>query len=123
MPVAGRLVRAPLVALGGDVDAGAPLVEVVPVLAAAERINVKVRGAGLHGEVEAAEHELATQRAALQRARELAQSNIISRAKLQEAETAVATTSARVESLRRATTIQSAGDAAPMTLRAPAPGR
>jgi RND family efflux transporter MFP subunit len=122
-PVAGRIPRTPLVALGSDVAAGAPVIEVVPVLAAAERMNVNLRGAELGGQIEAAEHELATQRAALERARELARSNIISQAKLQEAETTVATTSAHVESLRRATKIQSAGEATPITLRAPAAGR
>lgn len=121
-PVTGRISRPASVQLGTPVNAGAALLDVVPVLGAAERISVNVKGAELEGQIEAARHELATQQAALERARELAKSKIVSEAKLQEAETAVATTRARLEALRRASSVQSAGEGSPITLRAPSAG-
>jgi len=121
-PVAGRIPRAPAVTLGAHVDSGAALVEVVPVLAASERISVGVQGAELTGQLEAAQGELAKNEAALFRARELARSKIVSEARLQEAETAVATTRARLEALHRAIGAQTKGQAAPMGLRAPISG-
>ena len=122
-PVAGRIPRAPVVRLGSNVEAGAPLVEIVPVLGAAERIDVNVRGAELVGQIQGTQSELEMQRAALDRARDLARSNIISQAKLHEAETAVITTQARLDALRRANGAQNVGQGAPVMLRAPAAGK
>lgn len=121
-PVAGRISRPAAVQLGTPVNAGAALLDVVPVLGAAERISVNVKGAEIKGQTEATGRELATQQAALERARELAKSKIVSEAKLQEAETAVAITRARLEALKRASNVQSAGEGAPITLRAPTAG-
>ena len=121
-PVAGRIVKSPSVQLGSAVKSGTPLLEIVPVLAAAERISVNVQGAQLRGEIEAAQRELATQQAALNRARELARSKIVSEAKLQEADTLVATTRARLEALRRARGAQAPGEGSPIALKAPGEG-
>ena len=121
-PVTGRVSRPAAVQLGTPVNAGVALLDIVPVLGAAERISVNVKGAELSGQIEGAQRELATQQAALERARELAKSKIVSEAKLQEAETAVAMTRARLEALRRASSVQSTGEGSPITLRAPAAG-
>lgn len=121
-PVTGRIPHAPLVLLGAAVARGAPLVDVMPTLAAAERITVGVQGAQLAGQIEATRRELATREAALTRARELARSKIVSEANLQQAETAVATTRATLEALEHAQTSQARGSGAPLLLRAPIAG-
>ena len=121
-PVAGRIARAPAVRLGTSVKAAAALLDVVPVLSASDRISVSVRGAELRGQIASARRELATQQAALDRARALASSNIVSEAKLQEAETSVATTRARLDALQRAASLQTTGEGTPITLRAPSSG-
>lgn len=121
-PVTGRIPHAAAVLLGATVDKGAALVDVVPTLAAAERITVGVQGAQLAGQIEAAQRELVTREAALDRARELARSKIVSKANLQQAETAVATTRAILEGLRQAQSTQVRGSGSPITLRAPLAG-
>ena len=121
-PFAGRIPRPPLAMLGASVEQGAALVEVVPMLAANERISVDVSAAQLGGQVEATTRELATQETARDRARELAASQIVSEAKLQEAETLVASTRAKLEALRRAIGAQSKGQDAPMMMRSPIAG-
>jgi biotin carboxyl carrier protein len=121
-PVAGRISRAPPVQLGASVKPAAALLDIVPVLSASDRISVNVRGAELRGQIESARRELATQEAALDRARALASSKIVSEAKLQEVETSVETTRARLDALQRAAHVQSTGEGAPVTLRAPSSG-
>ena len=121
-PVTGLIPRSPTVLLGATVAKGASLVEVVPSLAAAERISVGVQGAQLAGQIEAAQRELANKEAALGRARELESSKIVSLANLQQAETAVATTRATLEGLKQAQSSQVRGTGSPMMLRAPIAG-
>ena len=121
-PITGRIPRPPAILLGAAVVAGAALIEVVPTLAAAERISVNVQDTTLAAQIEGTQHELATQEAASVRARELAKSNIISQAQLQQAETAVATARARLEGLRRARQVQTTGEGSPLTLRSPVAG-
>lgn len=121
-PVTGRIPHAPLVLLGAAVAKSAPLVDVVPTLAAAERITVGVQGAQLAGQIEGTRRELATREAALTRARELARSKIVSEANLQQAETAVATARATLEALEHAHESQARGTDAPILLRAPIAG-
>lgn len=116
-------VRAPLTTLGAAVAAGDALVEVAPVLAAGERVSLGVQSADIVGQIQAAERELATQQAEAARARELARSEIVSTAKLQAAETTVATTQARLSALRKAQGLQArGGEGGALTLRAPIEG-
>lgn len=121
-PVAGQLRRPPLVALGTSVQVGTPLLELLPLLGAAERLSVGVQSADLEGQLAISERELETREAELARARELAKSNIVSQSKLQETETAVVTTRARLEALRRARGATSQGTAGLISLRAPIAG-
>ena len=102
-PVTGRIVRAPAVQLGSTVRAGATLVEIMPMLDTPERIAVGTQSAEREAQIEAAERDLAKTEADAARARSLSP-QIVSAAKLQEAETIVATTRARLEGLRNART-------------------
>lgn len=102
-PVTGRIVRAPAVQLGSTVRAGATLVEIMPVLDTPERIAVGTQSAERQAQIEAAERDLAKAEADAARARSLSP-QIVSAAKLQEADTIVATTRARLEGLRNART-------------------
>ena len=117
-PVAGQILRPPMVTLGTVVQAGAPLLEILPLLGAAERLSVGVQSADLEGQLAIAERELVTREAELARARELAKSNIVSPSKLQEIETGAVTMRARLEALRRARGATSQGTAGPILLRA-----
>ncbi len=121
-PVAGQVLRPPMVTLGTAVQAGAPLLEILPLLGAAERLSVGVQSADLEGQLAIAERELLTREAELARSRELAKSNIVSPSKLQEAETAAVTMRARLEALRRARGATSQGTAGPIPLRSPIAG-
>jgi membrane fusion protein (multidrug efflux system) len=121
-PIGGRIVRAVPVPLGTAVDAGAPLIELVPVLGAAERLSVGVRGAEMDGQIEALGQELKTREAEAARYAELQKSNIVSAAKLQEAVTAVSTTRAQLDALRRGREVQVRGEGSPMILRSPISG-
>ena len=102
-PVTGRIVQAPTVQLGSTVRAGATLVEIMPVLDTPERISVGTQSAEREAQIEAAERDLAKAEADAARARSLSP-QIVSAAKLQEADTIVATTRARLEGLRNART-------------------
>ena len=121
-PFAGQ-VRSPLTTLGASVAAGDRLVELSPVLAAGERVSLGVQSADIVGQIQATERELETQRAEAARARDLARSEIVSTAKLQAAETAVATTQARLSALRKAQGLQvRGGEGGALTLQAPIDG-
>lgn len=121
-PTAVRVIRPPLLNVGAKVVAGQLLLEVVPVLAAADKVSVEVRGAQLEGQLRSTEKELKTREAEAERARQLAQSNIVSAAKLQEAETAVATARAQVEALRNARSLSASAGGGVLPLRAPISG-
>jgi RND family efflux transporter MFP subunit len=105
-PVTGRIVRAPTVQLGSTVREGATLVEIMPVLDTPERISVGTQSAEREAQIEAAERDLAKAEDDAARARSLSP-QIVSAAKLQEADTIVATTQARLEGLRNARTASS----------------
>lgn len=120
-PVTGRIVRAPAVQLGSNVRAGATLVEIMPVLDTPERIAVGTQSAEREAQIEATEHELAKAEADAARARELSP-QIVSPAKLQEAETLVATLRARLEGLRNARTASAQAQTRLVPVTAPIAG-
>ncbi len=102
-PVSGHIVHPPLVQLGGNVRAGATILNIVPALDTPDRIAVGTQSAERVGQIEATERELARAEADAARARELSP-QVVSAATLQEAETAVATARAHLEGLRNART-------------------
>lgn len=120
-PVTGRIARPPLVQLGTAVRAGATLLEVMPVLDTPERISVGTQDAERQGQIEAAERELAKAEADAVRARALSP-QIVSAAKLQEAETTAATARARLEGLRNAQTAAVQAQTRPVAVTAPMAG-
>lgn len=121
-PVSGKLQKPPTVALGAFVTEGTPLLEVTPVVGAAESITFSAQRADIEGQIKAAEIELANQKIDAERQRELAKSGLVSAKEVSTAETLVATTSARLDALRRARVVQSGGTGAAITLKAPVSG-
>lgn len=100
-PVTGRIVQAPRAHLGSAVKAGARVLDISPSLDTADRIAVSTQSAERAGQIEAAARELVRAEAEAARVRELTP-QVMSVAKLQEAETAVATARARLDGLRNA---------------------
>lgn len=120
-PVTGRITRPPRVQLGTAVAAGAPLLDIQPSLDVAERISVGTQAAQRQGDIEAAERELAKAEADAARARALSP-QVVSAAKLQEAETAAATARAKLEGLQAARTAETTARMQPAQVQAPIAG-
>ena len=120
-PVTGRIMRPPFVDLGASVRAGATVLEIVPVLDTPDRISVGMQSAERAGQIEAAEGELTRAEADAARARELSP-QVVSAAKLQEAETAVGTARARLEGLRNARMAADRAQSHVITVTAPVAG-
>lgn len=120
-PVTGRVVGAPAVQLGSAVRSGATLIEIMPVLDTPERISVGTQSAEREAQIEATERELTKAEADAARALELAP-QIVSAARLQEAETLVATLRARLEGLRNARTATAQAQTRVVPVTAPMSG-
>jgi RND family efflux transporter MFP subunit len=120
-PVTGRITRPPRVQLGARVAAGAFLLEVQPSLDVAERISVGTQAAQRQGDIDAAQRELAKAEADAERARALSP-QVVSAAKLQEAETAVAVARAKLEGLQNARTAETTARTQPVPIPAPIAG-
>ena len=120
-PVSGRITRPPFIQLGSAVKAGAVLLEILPALDTPDRIAVGTQSAEREGQIEAAEYELTQAEADAARARQLSP-HIVSAAKLQEAETAVATARARVEGLRNARAAATQAQSRPVPVSVPIGG-
>lgn len=120
-PVTGRIARPAVVQLGAEVRAGAMLLEIVPILDTPDRIAVGTQAAERDGQIESAERELAKAEADASRARALSP-QVVSAAKLQEAETAVGTARARLEGLRNARTAATQAQTRPVSVPAPITG-
>ena len=97
------------------------LLEIAPALDTPDRIAVGTQAAEREGQIEAAVGGLAQAVADAARARQLSP-QIVSAAKLQEAETAVATARARLEGLRRARAAASQAQTSPVSVSAPIAG-
>lgn len=120
-PVTGRITRPAVVQLGAVVRAGAMLVEIAPILDTPDRIAVGTQAAEREGQIESAERELVQVEAAATRARALSP-QVVSAAKLQEAETAVATARAHLEGLRNARTAATQAQTRSVSVTAPITG-
>lgn len=121
-PVAGRVAGTVTVALGGTVTAGQAVVSIDPILGTSEQMSARVQSADLAGQIAATEQELKAGEAELERVRALEKDKIVSTAKLQETEAAVAGTRARVAALRRARAVQGTGAGGRVALKAPKTG-
>ena len=120
-PVTGRIVRAPRVQLGAPVRAGSTLLDLIPSLDTPDRISIGTQSAERAGQIEAAERELTKAEADAARARALTP-QVVSVAKLQEAETTVATARAHLEGLRNASTASSRAQTQPVEVTTPIGG-
>jgi len=121
-PFAGRVTTVTATAIGEPVAAGTTIATITPVLGAADRAALGVQAADLRGQIDQADRELALRQSELQRSRELARDSIISQAKLQEAETAVATAEARLRAARQSRVAQAGAAGRATALAAPAAG-
>lgn len=120
-PITGRLTRAPFVQVGAAVRSGVPMLEIMPVLDTPDRIAVGAQTAEREGQIEAAGREVAKAETDAQRARALSP-QIVSAAKLQEAETALATARARLDGLRGASAASEQAQMRAVTVTAPIAG-
>jgi RND family efflux transporter MFP subunit len=120
-PVTGRIARPPFVQLGAAVSVDRPILEIVPTLDTPDRIAVGTQSAERAGQIEAAERELAKAEADAARARTLSP-HVVSAAKLQEAETTLATARARLDALRHARTAADRAQTRAVPVTAPIAG-
>ena len=121
-PFAGQITAVTSTTIGDAIVAKTSLATVTPLLGVAERAQLGVQAAELGGQIEQAERELALRETELVRAKDLAKSGIVSQAKLQEAETAVATATARVRATKQGRTAQAGATGRATELTAPVGG-
>jgi cobalt-zinc-cadmium efflux system membrane fusion protein len=120
-PIAGRVVRVER-AIGDRIASGDEIARISPSLGAAERASLGVQSAEITAQVTQAEEEVRLREAEAARAHELARDGIVSQAKLQEADAAVATTRARLQAARQGLAAQAGAVGRAMPLVAPADG-
>jgi biotin carboxyl carrier protein len=105
-PVTGRIAQPPRVRLGASVRAGETIAEVVPVLDTPDRLTIGTQSAEREGQIDAARREVAKAESDVERARTLAP-QVVSAAKLQEAETIAAQARDRLDALQHARSVSS----------------
>ncbi|HEX3475105.1 MAG TPA: efflux RND transporter periplasmic adaptor subunit [Kofleriaceae bacterium] len=120
-PIAGRVVRVER-AIGDRIASGDEIARISPSLGAAERASLGVQSAEITAQVTQAEEEVRLREAEAARAHELARDGIVSQAKLQESDAAVATTRARLQAARQGLAAQAGAVGRAMPLVAPADG-
>ena len=120
-PVAGRVTQV-LRAIGDRVTAGEPIASVSPSLGAAERASIGAQSAELAAQATQAEEDLRLREAEAARARDLARDGIVSQARLQEADAAVASARARLQAARQGLAAQAGAVGRTVPLIAPAEG-
>ncbi|AKU93147.1 efflux RND transporter periplasmic adaptor subunit [Vulgatibacter incomptus] len=101
-PTLARVSEVSPLSIGDDLQAGAILAILEPLLSPSERIGVDVQAADLAGQLQAARRELSLHEAAAARANALSEATIVSGQARQEADTLVETTRARIAGLERA---------------------
>ncbi len=121
-PMVGRITEVSTLTIGDRVATGADIAKVTPVLGATERAAVGVQSAEIGGQISQAQQEVTLREAELARARELARDGIVSQAKLQEAQAAVANARARLEAARQGRQAQAGAVGRAITLKVPAEG-
>jgi cobalt-zinc-cadmium efflux system membrane fusion protein len=99
-PITGRVAQIER-AIGDRVTAGAEIARISPSLGAAERASLGVQNADITAQVTQAQEEARLREAEVARASELVRDGIVSQARLQEAEAAVATAHARLQAARQ----------------------
>jgi len=120
-PIAGRVTQVER-SIGDRVTAGAEIARISPSLGAAERASLGVQSADITAQLTQMQEELKLREAEAARASELARDGIVSQAKLQEAEAAVATARAHVQGARQGLAAQAGAVGRAMPLVSPAEG-
>src|SRR5215468_7937823 len=120
-PITGRVAQVER-AIGDRVTSGDEIARISPSVGAAERASLGVQNADITAQVTQAQEEAKLREAEVARARELVRDGIVSQAKLQEAEAAVATAHARLQAARQGLAAQAGAVGRAMPLAAPAEG-
>jgi cobalt-zinc-cadmium efflux system membrane fusion protein len=120
-PVTGRL-AAPVAALGASVDQGAVLVVIEPLVDTASRASIEAERRQLRGQIESAQAQVEAKRVDLKRLSTLVSTNLATDADKAQAEAALRSEQALVESLRRASGGLGRAIGGTLTLRAPVDG-
>lgn len=103
-PITGRIVTPPVANVGDHVRAGAVVTEVVAVLDAPDQIAIGGQAAERDGQIQAAQSDVSKAEADAARARALSP-EVVSAAKVQEAETSLLAARARLGALEQAHSI------------------
>jgi RND family efflux transporter MFP subunit len=120
-PVTGRVAQPPRVMLGAAVRSGAVIADVVPVFDAPDQRSVGTQAAEREGQIAAGQREVAKADADAARARALSP-QVVSAAKLQDAETAAAQARARLSGLQTAHSVSSGAQTTRVPVVAPIDG-
>jgi RND family efflux transporter MFP subunit len=120
-PIAGRVTQVER-AIGDRVAAGDEIARISPSLGAAERASLGVQNADITAQVTQAQEEARLREAEVARASELVRDGIVSQARLQEAEAAVATAHARLQAARQGLAAQAGAVGRALPVVAPAEG-
>ena len=120
-PITGRL-EAPAVALGATVEVGEVLLVIEPLVDAASRASLEAQRRELLGQIEGARAQVQAKQADLSRIVTLVRSGLATEAERAQAEAALASERARVESLQRAAAELAGTTGGRLELPAPAAG-
>jgi RND family efflux transporter MFP subunit len=120
-PITGRVAQVGR-AIGDRVTTGDEIARITPSLGAAERASLGVQSAEITAQVTQAQEEAKLREAEVARASELVRDGIVSQARLQEAEAAVATAHARLQAARQGLAAQAGAVGRALPLVAPADG-
>lgn len=120
-PVTGRLV-APTLALGAQVSPGGVLVTLEPLVDTASHATLEAQRRELQGQIEGGRAQVEAKRSDLSRVSTLVSSGLATEADGAQAQAALTSEQARVESLRRANSELARVTGGRMELRAPVPG-
>jgi multidrug efflux pump subunit AcrA (membrane-fusion protein) len=120
-PIAGRVAQIAH-AIGDRVTPRDEIARISPSLGAAERASLGVQSADITAQVTQAQEDARLREAELARASELVRDGIVSQARLQEAEAAVATAHARLQAARQGLAAQAGAVGRALPLAAPADG-
>lgn len=120
-PIAGRVAQIAH-AIGDHVTTRDEIARISPSLGAAERASLGVQSADITAQVTQAQEDAKLREAEVARASELVRDGIVSQARLQEAEAAVATAHARLQAARQGLAAQAGAVGRALPLAAPADG-
>jgi RND family efflux transporter MFP subunit len=120
-PIAGRLLAPPL-ALGAQVSRGDVIARLEPLVDSASRASLEAQRRELQGQIAGGRAQVEARRSELRRASSLAASGLATEAEQAQAQAALTSEQARVESLKQASTELARATGGQLELRAPEAG-